>query len=96
MISKGTFVEITTRVLESDERSNAIPEDTKNTPLIMWVKGYTTKECNLGEVVEIETVIGRKVSGEVSAIEPYYSHDFGKYVSEIAYIGKQAKDILFK
>lgn len=96
LIKKGTFVEITTKVLDCEDRSNAIPEDTKKTPLMMWVKGFTMKDCNLGEKVEIETSIGRIVEGEVTAIEPGYTHDFGNYVSEIAYIGKQAKDMLFK
>jgi hypothetical protein len=96
LIKQGTFVEITTKVLDCEDRSPAIPEETKNTPLMMWVRGFATAECELGEEAEIETPSGRKVKGIVTAVEPAYTHDFGKYVSEIAYIGKQAKDMLFK
>jgi hypothetical protein len=96
MIKKGTWVEVEKTVLTPEDRSNAIPEDTKKTPLIMWVKGYCLDECEIGEEVEVETIIGRKEKGKVTQIEPSFDHDFGKYVSEIAYIGRQAREILFK
>lgn len=94
MIKKGTFVEIETLVLDCSDRSPAIPEDTKKTQLKMWVRGFVNSDCELGEQVEITTAIDRTISGKVVEIEPGYSHDFGRYVSEISYIGKQAKDLL--
>lgn len=96
LIKIGTFVEITNKVLDPEDRSPVIPEETKSTPLMMWVRGFTTTECNLGEETEVETPSGRKVRGVVTAVEPAYTHDFGRYVSEIAYIGKQAKEMIFK
>lgn len=95
MIKKGTWVEVVKEVLGTEDRSNAIPEDTKKTPLVMWVRGNTLSDCNLGDEVQIETVTGRIIEGKVVDVEPAYTHDFGRYVSEISYIGKQAREILF-
>ncbi len=94
MIKKGTFVEIETLVLDCPDRSSAIPEDTKKTQLKMWVRGFVNSDCEIGDVVEITTAIDRTIQGKVVEIEPDYSHDFGRYVNEISYIGKQAKDLL--
>ena len=95
MIKKGTWVEVERMVLSSEERSNNVPEDTKKTPLMMWVKGFCLEDCEIGSEVEVETLTGRIEKGVVTELEPSFNHGFGKYVGEIAYIGKQAKEILF-
>lgn len=94
MIKKGTWVEIESVVLEPEERSSNLPEDTKKVPMKMWVKGFCTEDCEIGEEVEIETIVGRKETGIVVEVKPSFNHDFGKYVPEIAYIGRQAKKML--
>lgn len=94
MIKKGTFVEIESLVLDCPDRSPAIPEDTKKTQLKMWVRGFVNSDCEIGEEVEVTTAIDRTIKGVVTAVEPGYDHDFGRYVREIAYIGKEAKAIL--
>ncbi|WP_373898553.1 2-amino-4-oxopentanoate thiolase subunit OrtA [Haloimpatiens sp. FM7315] len=94
MIEKGTFVEIRRIVLTPEERSNNIPEDTKKTPLVMWVKGFCKKSCNLGDEVEIETITGRTEKGVITDIEPAYTHNFGKYIKETSLIGMQARKLL--
>jgi hypothetical protein len=94
MIEKGTWVEIVREVLSPKERSNAIPDETKKTPLTMWVRGNTLHPSDLGEEVEIETISGRRIKGKVTQIEPAYSHGFGRYIGEVSYIGKQAREIL--
>lgn len=94
MIKKGTFVEIETLVLDCPDRSPAIPEDTKKTQLKMWVRGFVNSDCEIGDEVGITTAIDRTIQGKVVEIEPGYNHDFGRYVNEISYIGKQAKDLL--
>ena len=95
MIKKGTLVEVEKIVLECEDRSPAIPDDTKKTPLRMWVKGFAEEDCEIGDEVLIDTIIGRKIKGKVTCSEPSYDHGFGKYVSEISYIGKEAKEMLF-
>lgn len=94
MIKKGTWIEIQEVVLTPEERSSAIPEETKKTPLLVWIRGNCMKDCSLGDEVEVETLAGRILKGIVVQERPSYEHNFGEYIDEIAYIGKQARAIL--
>lgn len=95
MIKKGTWVEIMQIVLTPEERSNAIPEDTKNTPLKLWAKGFCLSDCEIGGEVEIETITKRVLKGVATEEKPGFSHDFGEFVEEVLYIGPQAKELLW-
>ena len=44
MAKKGDWVQIHNIVLTPEERSSALPEDTKSHPLEMWVKGYLQQD----------------------------------------------------
>lgn len=92
---KGDWVRIYKIVLEVGQRAPNIPEDTQSVPLEMWDKGFLLNErANIGDIVEVETYIGRKVQGKMIEVNPYWDHDYGKAVPEILYIGKQAREIL--
>jgi len=95
MIKKGTWVEIEEVVLQPEDRSNAIPEETKKTPLKLWAKGFCLEECEIGEVAKIETVTKRILKGKVTEVNPRYIHDFGDFVQDIMYVGPQAREILW-
>lgn len=94
MVLKGTWVEIESIVLDIEERAENIPEDTKKTPLKMWLKGYLLEDCDIFEEATIETVIGRIEKGKLVTVEPSFNHDFGRYVKELSYIGKDARELL--
>jgi hypothetical protein len=96
MIKKGTWVEIEEIVLTPEERSQAIPEETKKTPLKCWIRGNCLSDCEIGQEVKVETNVGRTAKGTVVEVEPGYHHSFGKYVAELGHIGKQAKEILIE
>jgi len=83
LIDKGTFVRIRRTLLQPAERAENLPEDTKNVPLKMWVKGRLLEESELFDYAHIETVTGRKEYGRVKEVEPPYKHGFGDYVEEI-------------
>ena len=92
---KGNWVRIHNIVLKPEDRSPNLPEDTKEVPLEMWDKGFLLNEsANIGDIVEVETYIGRKVEGKLVEINPYYEHDFGKCVPELLYIGRQLRGYL--
>lgn len=95
MIKKGEWVRIHKNILEPSERAPQVPEDTKSVPLEMWDKGYLQEDANLGDEVTIETVTGRKETGTLIEVNPYYEHDFGKFVPEQLVISKQVRDIVF-
>lgn len=92
---KGDWVRIHNIVLKPEDRSPNLPEDTKKVPLEMWDKGFLLNEgANIGDIVEVESYIGRKVEGKLVEVNPYYDHDFGKCVPELLYIGRQLRDYL--
>lgn len=92
---KGNWVRIHKLVLEAGERAPSIPEDTQKVPLELWTKGFLLNECaNIGEKVEIETYIGRKMEGILLEVDPYYEHDYGKFIPELSYIGKQVRALI--
>ncbi len=95
MISKGTWVEVEEVVLYPEDRSTAIPEETKKTPLKIWAKGFLQEDSELGKRAEIKTVTGRIIEGTITEVEPRFQHDFGDFIAEIMYIGPQAKEILW-
>jgi hypothetical protein len=92
---KGDWVQIHQIVLKPEERAPQVPDDTKQVPLELWLKGYAQEEAKLGEQVEIETTTGRKVTGELVAVNPKYIHTFGEFVPELLKIDRQVKEILF-
>lgn len=95
MAKKGEWVRIYNVVLEANERAQQVPDDTKKVALEMWDKGFLLeKQAEIGDDVEVETYIGRKIKGELLEVDPYYSHSYGKSVPELLYIGRQLRSIL--
>lgn len=94
---RGDWIRIHNIVLEAGDRAPNIPEDTQNVPLEFWTKGFLlSEEANIGDKVQIETYIGRKVEGTLIEVNPYYDHDFGKCVPELLYIGRQVRSLIEK
>lgn len=83
MIKKGSYVTVKKVVLNKDERSANLPEDTKKVDLVMKVKGITLHDAKLNEMVEITTTTGRIVKGELIELNPNYTHSFGSHIEEI-------------
>lgn len=92
---KGDWVQIHQIVLKPEERAPQVPEDTKKVPLELWVKGTALHDAKTGSLVEIETATGRRVKGELTAVNLRYKHDFGDFVPELLKVDKQLKEILF-
>jgi 2-amino-4-ketopentanoate thiolase alpha subunit len=95
MILKGSYVEIVQTVLNRDERASNIPDDTKNTPLKLWAKGWLLEDSKVGADAAIKTVNGRILVGNITKRNPSYDHDFGEFIPEVMFIGSQAKALLW-
>ena len=93
-VEKNEWVQISNVVLPAGERAPQVPEDTQNTDLKMWTKGFLNKNAEIGQEVEIITVTGRKVKGELFKISPKYIHTYGDFVPELLRIQRQVKNIL--
>lgn len=95
MIKKGEWVRIHKIILQPSERAPQIPDDTKAVPMEMWVKGFLKADAEIGAEVEIETVTGRMETGTLIEVNPYYGHDYGKFIPELLTIDKQVRGIVF-
>ncbi len=95
MVKKGEWVIIHRNILEPEQRAPQVPDDTKKVPLEMWVKGYLNSDAKIGDQVEITTRTKRTETGTLQEVNPYYKHDFGKFVPELLRISEQVRDILF-
>ncbi len=94
MIKKNTMVRIENIVLSPENRSSNLPEDTRKTPLKMWVKGRLNFDAELGEEVEITTITGRIVKGILKEINPVYELNYGEYVPELQSITEYLQETL--
>jgi len=90
---KGNWVQIKKVVLSLSERAQNLPEDTKKVPLVMFVKGFLlNEEAEVGNEVEIETMIGRRIEGIMVAVRPDYNHTFGTPPEEMLIAGKEIRE----
>ena len=95
-ITRGSWVEIHQVILKSGERAPQVPEDTSRVPLEMKVKGFLSHDSRLGDEVEIRTPGGHRHTGRLIAVNPEYTHNFGRPVEELMAIGPEIKAILAK
>ena len=92
---KGDWVQIHKIVLTPEQRTGRIPEDTKRVPLESWNKGYLAADAEIGDEVTVTTITGRKVSGELVAVNPIYCYSFGEtFIPELQQVGAQARNIV--
>lgn len=95
MISRNTWVMITRTLLEPAERTGKLPEETKQTPFKMFVKGYLQQDAEIGDEVEVKTRTGRTEQGILMEANPQYEVNYGDFVSELLVIGDDARALLF-
>jgi hypothetical protein len=93
-VDKGTWVEIHRIILTPGERAPQVPEDTKQAPLEMRVKGFLAAPATLGEEVEILTPAGRRLHGTLVEVNPPYTHGFGPPLPELSTIGAEVRELL--
>lgn len=91
---KGELVEIQIVVLEAGQRSPNVPADTASVPYLARVKGFLLKDARVGETVTIMTIIERRLTGKLIAVNPPYGHDFGRPVQELLPIGTELRGLL--
>lgn len=95
LIRKGSWVQIHKIILNPEERTALIPEETKKVPLEMWVKGFLNSDASLNEEVSVTTLTNRVETGTLVALDPSYHHDYGDFVSELHQIDSMVKTALW-
>jgi hypothetical protein len=94
LTGKGTWVEIHRIVLPAGERVPQVPDDTRQVPLEMRVKGFLVAPASPGEEADIVTPVGRRLRGVVREINPAYTHGFGAPIAELSGIGREVRALL--
>jgi len=87
----GDWVEVERVILEPSQRSQNLPPETADKPLLMWVKGFARGEAALGEQLTVQTMTGRLVTGRLSAVNPGYFHTFGNPIPELVHVGAELR-----
>ncbi len=96
MAKKNDWVRIHRNVLEAVERTGKLPEDTKQVPLEMWVKGHLVEDsAEIGDTVTVITRVGREEHGKLIEVNPCYTLNYGEFVPEIMAIDDQLRTALF-
>ncbi len=91
---KGDLVQIHKIILKPDQRPDSLPESTKSVPYECWIKGFLlNSEAQIGQEVQVETLIGREISGTLVSVNPAYDHSFGRPQTELLSIGRELKKI---
>lgn len=93
--TKGDWIRVHRIEMEPDERSDDLPESTREVPLESWMKGRLLDEsAAVGETAAIETPIGREVTGELVEVIPAIRHGFGTIVPELADAGTELEELM--
>lgn len=90
-IAKGTWVEIEQVVLKPEERAPTLPDDTRQVPYVLRVSGFLVEAAEVGQPVRIQTLIGRELEGQLTTVNPSYTHSFGTTVPELLTIGREVE-----
>jgi hypothetical protein len=92
---KGDLVQIHKIVLEPSQRPDTLPACTKAVPYECWIKGFLLNEnSNIGDEVNIKTLVGRELRGMLCSVNPTYDNHFGVPQKELLSIGEEAREIL--
>ncbi|AGK53712.1 2-amino-4-oxopentanoate thiolase subunit OrtA [Bacillus sp. 1NLA3E] len=95
MIKSGSYVQIYKIELKPEERTGKLPDDTKQVPLELWVKGFLQKDAKMNDQVAIKTITGRIEEGTLVAVNPAFNFGFGEtYVPELLQVGIQVRKIV--
>lgn len=95
MAVKGDYVRVHAVVLTPNKRAEHLPENTKSVDLEMWNKGFLLEdEAKIGDKVHIMSITNRRIEGILVEEAPAYTHNFGEFIGELAYIGPQLREIL--
>lgn len=71
LAKKNDWVRIHRNVLNAEDRTGKLPDDTKKVPLEMWVKGHLVNDsAEIGDEVTIITRVGREEHGKLHRGQP--------------------------
>lgn len=93
-VPAGAWVEVQQVILEAGHRAPNVPDDTAGLDFVARIRGFLLSEAPMGSHVTVRTLVGRHVTGRLSAVNPRNPADFGNPVPELLRLGEEARDTL--
>lgn len=93
-VPAGTWVEIRQVVLPAQDRAPTVPRDTAETDFVARIRGFLGEPAPLGGDATVRTLLGRRVVGQLTAVNPRNTADFGDPVPELLALGLAARRAL--
>ena len=93
-VPAGSWVEIQQVVLRAGERAPNVPADTARVDFVARIRGFLVASAPIGDDCVVRTLLGREVTGTLSAVNPRNPADFGDPVPELLQLGMQARQAL--
>ncbi|MFN3411337.1 MAG: 2-amino-4-oxopentanoate thiolase subunit OrtA [Exilispira sp.] len=91
MAKKGEWVKIEKIILNPDERTAKIPDETKKVPYIVHICGHLIEDADIGQKATIISRIGRIHEGKLIEENPAFRHNFGDFVPQLVDINIELK-----
>jgi len=93
---QGDWVEVHRIIFAAQDRPASLPQETQKVPFEMWIKGFALDEGEIGQICRIKTLTGRIIEGQLTEINPGFTHSFGLAVAELQRIGAELRDELLE
>lgn len=90
----GQWVELHRVVLPPGGRAPSVPDDTRDLPLELRVRGWLVGDADLGDEATVRTPAGRLVSGTLESIAPAHLHTFGPPEPALLDVGRELRAFL--
>jgi 2-amino-4-ketopentanoate thiolase alpha subunit len=93
-VPTGSWVEIQQVILHAGGRAPNVPPDTAEVDFVARIRGFLVHDAAMGVEATVETLIGRRVHGRLTAVNPRNPADFGDPVPELLRVGGRAGSAL--
>ena len=90
----GEWVEIERIVLPAGSRAPNVPPDTAEVDFVARVRGFLVSAADLGDEAAVRTLVGREVTGRLTAVKPRNPASFGDPAPELLRLGLEARRAL--
>jgi hypothetical protein len=93
-VPAGSWVEIQQVVLRAGQRAPNVPPDTAEVDFVARIRGFLVASAPIGADATVRTLVGREVTGVLTAVNPRNPADFGDPVPELLELGARARQAL--
>jgi hypothetical protein len=91
IVPAGSWVEIRQIVLHAGERAPNVPADTAAVDFVARIRGFLLTDAPIDGAATVSTLTGRRVSGQLTDVNPRNAADFGNPVPELLRVGTDAR-----